>query len=79
VLTYEEHADRYAGVDRVAVCGSLRDLSTTAHRLYDALRSFDEAGIEYIVAEGCPTEGVGEAIMNRLMKAAAYRIERIDG
>jgi len=78
VLTYEEHADRYPDVDHIAICGSLRDLSTAAHRLYDALRSFDQAGIEYIVAEGCPMEGVGEAIMNRLMKAAAYRIERID-
>jgi len=77
VLTYAEYADRYRGVDHVAVCGSLQDLSTAAHGLYDALRSFDQAGIEYIVAEGCPTEGVGEAIMNRLMKAAAYRIERV--
>jgi len=77
VLTYAEHADRYEGVDRVAVCGSLRDLSTVAQQLYDALRSFDEAAIDYIVAEGCPAEGVGEAIMNRLLKAAAYRVERI--
>jgi len=78
VLTYAEHADRYDGVDHIAVCGSLRDLTTVAHQLYDALRSFDEAHIDYIVAEGCPAEGVGDAIMNRLLKAAAYRVERVD-
>lgn len=78
VLTYAEHEGRYHGVDHIAVCGSLRDLRTVARQLYDALRSFDEAGIDFIVAEGCPAEGVGEAIMNRLIKAAAYRIERVE-
>lgn len=77
VLTYAEHASRYDHAHHVAVCGSLRDLRSVARQLYAALRSFDEAGVEYIVAEGCPAEGVGEAIMNRLLKAAAYRIEHL--
>lgn len=80
VLTYAEHAARYEGegVDHIAVCGSLRDLGTVAQQLYDSLRSFDEAGIDYIIAEGCPPQGVGEAIMNRLLKAAAYRVEVVE-
>lgn len=79
VLTYAEHEARYdKATHHVAVCGSLRDMRTVAQQLYAALRSFDEASVDYIVAEGCPVEGVGEAIMNRLLKAAAYRIESIE-
>lgn len=78
VLTYAEHAACYEGVDHVAVCGSMHDLNTVAQQLYDSLRSFDEARIDYIVAEACPPQGVGEAIMNRLLKAAAYRVEIVE-
>lgn len=75
ILTYSEYAVCYQDVDHVAVCGSIHDLNHVARQLYDTLRSFDEENIDFILAEGCPEEGIGEAIMNRLMKAAAYRTE----
>ncbi|MEK3912001.1 L-threonylcarbamoyladenylate synthase [Paenibacillus sp. FSL H7-0331] len=73
VLTYREHADALRA-DTVVACGSLGDLESVAHGLYAALRQFDEAGADFIVAEACPESGIGAAIMNRLRKAAANRI-----
>lgn len=73
VLTYREHADALRA-DHVVACGSLGDLESVAQGLYAALREFDEAGISFILAETCPEEGIGAAIMNRLRKAAGDRV-----
>lgn len=72
-LTFREHADALRA-DRVVACGSLGDLESVAQGLYAALREFDEAGISFILAETCPEEGIGAAIMNRLRKAAGDRV-----
>lgn len=69
VFTYEEHA-RHFEADHAAVCGRLGDPDSIARKLYAALRSFDEAGVTFIAAEACPDEGIGQAVMNRLRKAA---------
>jgi L-threonylcarbamoyladenylate synthase len=76
VLTYEEHAGFY-DADAVVVCGSLARPGEAARRLYAALREFDARGIGRIWAEGCPPEGIGLALMNRLAKAAGGRIVRV--
>ena len=47
-----------------------------ASGLFAALRELDAAGAGLIVAEGFPEEGLGLALMNRLRKAAGYRIVR---
>ncbi|MBP1153219.1 MULTISPECIES: L-threonylcarbamoyladenylate synthase [unclassified Paenibacillus] len=73
VLTYGEHAGAFHA-DCVVTCGRLDNLEAVAHRLYAALREFDEAGVSFIAAEACPEEGIGVAIMNRLRKAAGGRI-----
>lgn len=36
--------------------------------------NFDECGLDFIFAESFPEEGVGRAVMNRLMKAAGHRV-----
>lgn len=69
VLAYGEYAHALRA-DCVVACGRLDDLETVAHGLYGALRRFDEAGVHFIVAQACPEEGIGAAIMNRLRKAA---------
>ena len=76
VLAWEEHAAGY-DADAVVVCGSLARPGEAARRLYAALREFDERGIGRIWAEGCPPEGIGLALMNRLAKAAGGRIVRV--
>ncbi|MNC79757.1 Threonylcarbamoyl-AMP synthase [compost metagenome] len=54
--------------------GSLTALETAAHRLYAALRRFDERGVTSILAESCPQDGLGSAVMNRLLKAAGHNV-----
>ncbi|QHZ45278.1 threonylcarbamoyl-AMP synthase [Bacillus sp. NSP9.1] len=73
VLTTEERAGAYRA-DAVRICGRRDRLETVAAGLYDALRSFDEKKLDYIFAESFPEEGVGRAVMNRLLKAAGHRV-----
>lgn len=73
VLAFKEHAVQYRA-DVVASIGSVHALEEAAALLYDALRHFDEAGATYMLAEACTTEGIGLAVMNRMMKAAGHRV-----
>ena len=55
--------------------GSRTDALTQAQQLFDALRQLDEMGVRTVYA-ACPdTAGVGLAVYNRLLRAAAFRIE----
>ncbi len=60
--------------DVVKSLGSRDDLATVARSLFRVLREFDAEGIDVVVAEGVPVEGLGLAVMNRLRKASAYHI-----
>jgi L-threonylcarbamoyladenylate synthase len=73
VLTTEENRSFY-DADVVLACGSRHDLHTVASHLYDTLRKFDETDVDFIYSESFPTEGIGEAIMNRLKKAAGHQV-----
>ena len=55
--------------------GSKHDLKQQAQSLFDALRAVDELdGVETVYAH-CPTaEGVGMALYNRLIRAAAFQV-----
>ncbi|MBO3285237.1 L-threonylcarbamoyladenylate synthase [Paenibacillus sp. FSL M8-0228] len=76
VLAFDEHAAGYAG-ERVYTLGKLDALHEAAQRLYGVLRRCDEDGVTYILAESCPLKGLGDAVMNRLLKAAGHRIVRL--
>lgn len=73
VLTTEENENFYQA-DKVIACGSRKNLDSVAGSLYDTLRNFNSADLDLILSEMFPDEGVGQAIMNRLVKAAGYRI-----
>ena len=45
-----------------------------AHELFDALRQLDEAGAEKVYARAPRPDGVGMAVYNRLIRAAAFNI-----
>ncbi len=54
--------------------GSRTDALSQARRLFDALRQLDEQGARTVYA-ACPApEGVGLAVYNRLIRAAAFRV-----
>ncbi|MFK7694818.1 L-threonylcarbamoyladenylate synthase [Paenibacillus sp. HJGM_3] len=73
ILTTRERAPLF-DADLVLACGSADDLEAAAHSLYAALRRFDEAGVTAIWAETYPEEGLGAALMNRMLKAAGGRL-----
>ncbi len=56
--------------------GSRNDAASIARSLYRILRECDEKGMEYVFCETFPADNLGEAIMNRLRKAAGYTIVR---
>ena len=45
-----------------------------AHRLYTILREFDDEDVEVIFSESFDASGIGQAIMNRLLKAAGHMV-----
>ncbi len=49
-------------------------MAAVAHNLFGLLREFDSEGVDVIVAEALPMEGLGLAVMNRLRRAAGYKI-----
>lgn len=78
VLAFDERLPSYRA-DCALSLGREAELETAAHRLYAALRRFDECGVTYILAEACPEEGLGSAVMNRLLKAAGHRVIEAGG
>lgn len=54
--------------------GSRSNLESIAHVLYDELRRCDQAGADIVLTETYKDEGLGMAIMNRLLKSAGYRV-----
>ncbi|HFK1452467.1 MULTISPECIES: L-threonylcarbamoyladenylate synthase [Bacillus cereus group] len=73
VLTTEEYQHVYRA-DVVLSCGVRSDLASVATKLYDVLRTFDASEVDIIFSESFPNEGIGNAIMNRLTKAAGHQI-----
>jgi len=73
VLTTEEYQHVYSA-DVVLSCGMRNDLASVATKLYDVLRTFDASEVDVIFSESFPNEGIGNAIMNRLTKAAGHHI-----
>lgn len=73
ILTTEENRSFYQ-CDVIKICGKRENLETIASSLYDTLRSFNQEHVDIIFSEMFPDEGVGQAIMNRLLKAAGHKI-----
>lgn len=72
VLATEENKDRYVA-DHVIVIGQRRDEAEIARHLFDVLRQFDDLQVDLIYSESFVAAGVGQAIMNRLLKAAGHK------
>ena len=71
IIATEETFDQYKG-GVVKKIGSRKELSTIAKNLYRILREFDQEEVEYIYSESIPVHGIGNAIKNRLDKAAGH-------
>ena len=64
--------------DSVKSTGSRGDDESVARELFRILREFDDEGVEYIYSESFDEGDLGQAIMNRLMKAAGHRVINTD-
>lgn len=70
--TDETIGDYLASVKKSA--GTRTEDGTIGRELYRILREFDEEETEIIYSESFHTEGFGQAIMNRLLKAAGHKV-----
>lgn len=57
--------------------GSRRDEEGIARHLFGILREFDEEKVDAIFSESFDTPKMGQAIMNRLLKAAGHHIVQV--
>lgn len=73
VIATEELLPEYRA-DVVCSLGSRRDEEEIARRLYGILRRFDDEKVTRIYSECFDDTGLGQAIMNRLLKAAGHRL-----
>ncbi|MDE5892688.1 MAG: threonylcarbamoyl-AMP synthase [Acetatifactor sp.] len=60
--------------DMVRSLGSRQDEESIARHLYSILREFDDEQVTRIYSECFETTGLGQAIMNRLLKAAGHKL-----
>ena len=53
------------------------DTAEAARFFFSRLRKLDKEGVELILCAGVPEQGLGEAVMDRMRKAAGNHIERV--
>lgn len=75
IICTKESKDYYSQ-GNIKCIGSREDELSIASHLFAILREFDEDGVETIYSESFDTPRLGQAIMNRLLKAAGH--QRID-
>lgn len=76
VIATAEVLEQYHA-DVVKCIGSREDEEAIARNLFSILREFDDEKVTSIYSESFPTHGLGQAIMNRLLKAAGHRIVKV--
>ena len=73
IIGTDETIDRYPEGEVVSI-GARSDEDTIAKHLYKLLRDFDEKEVDIIYSESFATPRIGQAIMNRLLKAAGHQV-----
>lgn len=75
ICTDESREDYPDGI--VRSIGARESQASVAHNLYALLREFDDLKVDFIFSESFTQDHLGQAIMNRLSKAAGYKIVRV--
>lgn len=76
IIAADETAGRYLhGI--VKCIGKREEEETIARHLYEVLREFDKCQVSTIYSEAFYTPRMGQAIMNRLLKAAGHKIIKV--
>ena len=69
-----EETKQFYDADVVLSMGSRADEDSIAHELYRILRDCDELDVDVIFSESFSTPRIGQAIMNRMLKAAGHQV-----
>ncbi|MCL2852669.1 MAG: L-threonylcarbamoyladenylate synthase [Defluviitaleaceae bacterium] len=78
IVTTDENIEYYQNMPvQLFSLGKRSHPAEIAANLYDVLRALDQAEITHAFSEGFDETGVGLSIMNRLKKAAGYRVVRV--
>ncbi len=77
VIVASESENCYDGAPHIINIGSREDEETIARHLYSVLRECDDKDIDIIYSEDFSTPRIGQAIMNRLIKAAGHRVVEV--
>ena len=78
VIGFDEHKDKIIMSEhRFISIGSKKDLTVMAKTIYSALRKADDMCAQMIIVEGVKKEGIGMAIMNRLLRSCSYNYKEI--
>lgn len=73
VIGFKEHEEKvFVSEGRFISVGSQNDYDEIAKNIFSALRKADELKPEMILIEGLKKEGLGLAIMNRLLRTCEY-------
>ena len=73
IIATEETKELYQKGTVISI-GARDDEEAIARHLYGILRQFDELGVDAIFSESFAAAGMGQAIMNRLLKAAGHQV-----
>mgnify|MGYP004650555185 FL=1 len=76
IISSTESKDRYRYGEVISI-GSRNNEISISKNLYKVLREFDDKQVDYILGETFRSEELGQAIMNRLLKAAGYQVETV--
>ena len=75
ICTEESRESYHCGM--LKVIGSRENEESVAHNLFAVLREFDDQKVDCIFSESFSKDRLGQAIMNRLCKAAGYHIVKV--
>lgn len=73
IIATDEQRDKYIA-NVIKSVGSKDDEAGVGRHLYTVLREFDDENVTKIYSESFDKNGFGQAIMNRLLKAAGHRV-----
>src|SRR5690606_12618083 len=76
VLCCKETYERYISNNKLSA-GSINDPFEIASNIFQCLRLFDQMKIKKIFCEYFEMKDIGEAVMNRLLKAASQNIIKV--
>jgi L-threonylcarbamoyladenylate synthase len=76
ILAFTEDLMHYKKYNYLDI-GSKNDLDEVSHRIFSSLRKIDDYNVDLAIIEGISLDGMGLAIMNRLIRACEHDYEEM--